>query len=237
MEKYKMNGYIDYQITNLQCFIQKLSDKQISLSNPTSFYVFPYQLMEYENKNSEKMIDCGFITADNSPKRLQIYRQLLTKGIKVQNINGWGMMRDNLLFRCKVLVNVHHNDEYNIYESLRCDRCIYNKVIVISETSYRDDLDDDLKLYRITVPYNKIAETVEIVVQNYELLYNNFTFDGGENILNKEMIDIETPVILGNIKILPYSYHRYWDDGEIKYVYHAGGNTPTKFERIKNILI
>ena len=54
--------------------------------------------------------------------------------------------------------------------------------------------------------------------------------------LNKEMIDIETPVILGNIKILPYSYHRCWDDGEIKYVYHAGGNTPTKFERIKKIL-
>ena len=70
-----------------------------------------------------------------------------------------------------------------------------------------------------------------------ELLYNNFTFDGGENILNKETIDIKTPVILGNIKILPYSYHRCWDDGEIKYVYHAGGNTLTKFERIKKMLI
>jgi hypothetical protein len=69
-----------------------------------------------------------------------------------------------------------------------------------------------------------------------EILYNNFTFDGGENILNKEIMDIETPVILGNIKILPYSYHRCWDDGEIKYVYHAGGSTPTKFERIKNVL-
>jgi hypothetical protein len=50
------------------------------------------------------------------------------------------------------------------------------------------------------------------------------------------MNDIETPVILGNIKILPYSYHRCWDDGEIKYVYHAGGSTPTKFERIKQVL-
>jgi len=69
-----------------------------------------------------------------------------------------------------------------------------------------------------------------------EILYNNFTFNGGENILNKEMMDIETPVILGNIKILPYSYHRCWDDGEIKYVYHAGGNTGTKFERIKQVL-
>jgi hypothetical protein len=69
-----------------------------------------------------------------------------------------------------------------------------------------------------------------------ELLYDNFTFNGGENILNKEITDIETPVILNNIKILPYSYHRYWDDGEIKYVYHAGGNTGTKLERIKRTL-
>ena len=69
-----------------------------------------------------------------------------------------------------------------------------------------------------------------------EILYDNFTFDGGENILNKDIVDIETPIILNNIKILPYSYHRYWEDGEIKYVYHAGGSTPTKFERIKRIL-
>jgi hypothetical protein len=69
-----------------------------------------------------------------------------------------------------------------------------------------------------------------------EILYENFKFDGGENILNKNNKDIEVPIILGNIKILPYSYHRYWEDGEIKYVYHAGGNTGTKLERIKKIL-
>ena len=70
-----------------------------------------------------------------------------------------------------------------------------------------------------------------------ELLYENFKLDGGENILNKRIEDIENPIILGNIKILPYSYHRCWDDGEIKYVYHAGGSTPTKFKRIKQTLI
>ena len=69
-----------------------------------------------------------------------------------------------------------------------------------------------------------------------EILYENFKFVGGENILNKNNEDIEIPIILGNIKILPYSYHRYWEDGEIKYVYHAGGNTGTKLERIKRIL-
>ena len=70
-----------------------------------------------------------------------------------------------------------------------------------------------------------------------EILYENFKINGGENILSKNNEDIEFPITLGNIKILPYSYHRYWDDGEIKYVYHAGGSTPTKLSRIKNIII
>lgn len=69
-----------------------------------------------------------------------------------------------------------------------------------------------------------------------ELIYDKFTVQGGENILNKNINDIETPIILDNIMILPYSYHRYWEDGEIKYVYHAGGNTGTKLERIKRII-
>jgi hypothetical protein len=69
-----------------------------------------------------------------------------------------------------------------------------------------------------------------------EILKPNFELDGGNNVLNKDSIDIENPIVLGNIKVLPYSYHRCWDDGEIKYVYHAGGNTPTKLERIKKVL-
>lgn len=69
-----------------------------------------------------------------------------------------------------------------------------------------------------------------------ELLFPIFTNEGGDNILHKKIEDIENPIKLGNIRVIPYSYHRYWDDGEIKYVYHAGGSTPTKMNRIKNLL-
>ena len=69
-----------------------------------------------------------------------------------------------------------------------------------------------------------------------ELIYDKFTGEGGENILNKNVDDIENPIKLDNIIILPYSYHRYWEDGKIDYIYHAGGSTPTKLNRIKNVL-
>jgi len=69
-----------------------------------------------------------------------------------------------------------------------------------------------------------------------ELIYENFKLEGGDNILNKTIDDIEFPVLLGNIRIIPFSYHRYWEDGVINYVYHAGGDTPSKLTRIKKIL-
>ena len=69
-----------------------------------------------------------------------------------------------------------------------------------------------------------------------EFLQDFFLLPGGENILNKSIEDIESPIVLNNIKIIPYSYHRCFEDGIMNYVYHAGGNTLTKMERIKNIL-
>jgi hypothetical protein len=69
-----------------------------------------------------------------------------------------------------------------------------------------------------------------------ELIYENFKLEGGENILNKTIDDIESFILLSNIRILPFSYHRCWEDGIINYVYHAGGDTPSKLNRIKKII-
>lgn len=69
-----------------------------------------------------------------------------------------------------------------------------------------------------------------------EILNHHYHEIGGENILNNLTEDIEQPTILKNIKVLPYLYSRNYMDGEIKYIYHAGGSTPTKFERLKEIL-
>ena len=69
-----------------------------------------------------------------------------------------------------------------------------------------------------------------------EILIDTYSQPGGENISNRLSDDLVSPITLGNVKILPYSYHRCFEDGEMSYIYHAGGNTLTKTERIKNIL-
>jgi hypothetical protein len=69
-----------------------------------------------------------------------------------------------------------------------------------------------------------------------EILCGHFTHPKASNLLNKEVIDLKNPLEIENIKILPYSYHRCWEDGTHKYIYHAGGDTPTKLQRVKRVL-
>lgn len=69
-----------------------------------------------------------------------------------------------------------------------------------------------------------------------ELLQIKFSLEGGENILNKQIEDLGSPLKLDNVVILPYSYHRYFENEDMKYVFHAGGNTGTKTQRIKKVL-
>jgi hypothetical protein len=69
-----------------------------------------------------------------------------------------------------------------------------------------------------------------------EILIDKFNLPGGENILNKDIVDLTSSIKLDNVLVIPFSYHRCFEDGEIKFLYHAGGNTHTKYSRIKSIL-
>jgi hypothetical protein len=65
---------------------------------------------------------------------------------------------------------------------------------------------------------------------------DKFSLANGGNILNKDIEDLSGPLKLDNVVILPYSYHRYFENPVMDYVYHAGGNTGTKTSRIKQVL-
>tara|TARA_B110000285_G_scaffold155621_1_gene173626 strand:- start:2638 stop:2907 length:270 start_codon:yes stop_codon:yes gene_type:complete len=55
--------------------------------------------------------------------------------------------------------------------------------------------------------------------------------------LNEMLLeDLEEPLQLGDLTVLPYKYHLTTLDREIPFVFHAGGDTPTKHERIKKAL-
>ncbi len=174
-----IDGIIDYQYDNKSFFLKKMRDQHDHPEQlPLSYHILPYQLNDRENAEQDKIYDCAMIGM-NSDRRRNIYQQLLKRGVRVLNVEGWGFMRDNLLFRCKVLVNVHFSEDYQIYETIRCDRCTWNNMIVVTEESFSDSQQDStnsnkiLEKYRIDCAYENIVDMVKHVLDHYDAMYQH----------------------------------------------------------------
>lgn len=156
---------LDYSLSNIECYLPYKSN----------IYYLPYMVNKNEIFNYDKIYNVAAVGCwDDS------YRMNITN--KIQNINiidGFGMDRDERLFKHKILLNVHFNERFKIFEQLRCNRCIFNKMIVITERSLH--INDELKEYIIECDYDDLVSTTKHVLENYDFYYNkifkNFDID------------------------------------------------------------
>jgi hypothetical protein len=151
---------IDYSFSNIE-YLKQLN---------RSCKYLPYQVNESEIFNYPKIQDVVSIGWE-SDRRLYIRTQLLQKNIQVNHIDCvFGNERDQILFKYKILVNVHFKEEYKVFEEMRCNRCIFNKMIVISEKSVHNE-NNRLKKYMIECEYSEIPDMVEKVLNGYDYYY------------------------------------------------------------------
>ena len=173
--------------------------KENIIYNKDSYYL-PYQVNNKEIYNYEKKNDVCYIGHPFGNYRLDLLNEIKKK-IKIDIIgqntdpklinmwgNKWGFERDNLSFRYKILVNIHHNEHFLINEQMRINRCIFNKVIVISESGINNDL-LHLQKYIIFVKYENLLDKVLEVLDNYEYYYNKIYNDFNIDNINKHYED------------------------------------------------
>jgi hypothetical protein len=110
-------------------------------------------------ETNTKRFDVGICAIRGSVRRNMIYQALQSKGVRVIDINAWGDKRDTLIAQCKILLNIHYTEEYQIFEHLRCDRWIMAGLNVVSEPSSSDSLLDIAPSMTI-VPYEKLVDTI-----------------------------------------------------------------------------
>ena len=112
-----------------------------------------------------------------SEERTKIMNDVLKTGISIDFIMGWGQQRDNDLFKYKILVNVQGGKRpYNIFEEMRCNRCIFNKMIIVTEK--RKYLDDNpLRKYIIECESVDIPATLLHVLKNYKQIHQKLFAD------------------------------------------------------------
>ena len=206
----KFNNFkiFDYSYENILFIKEYLKHYNIKYEN--EIIHLPYQFNLKENlilkKNDEYLYDIGIINAeikkDKSNNndliylRSEIYHKLLDdKKYKIKNILGWGEERDNIINKCKIILNVHNFKCFNIHESIRCDRLVFAKNIVVSDYSkYYDKLDicnnifyekyENLitlcyKILENFDEYNKIVKNLDIlsIINKRKEAIQNIKFD------------------------------------------------------------
>lgn len=149
---------------------------------------FPYIYNPDEIYNFKKTDDICGINLESSERRCEFLNNLLSKNIKIYNIEKWGETRDNILFKYKIILNISSQEDYNIFETMRCNRCLFNKMIIISEEKYRTDLID----YANHILFANITDIPELVVKvlsNYEYYYKKLDLDNIDYTLNNHLIN------------------------------------------------
>jgi hypothetical protein len=177
-EKQNIN-IIDYSYANLK-YYNNLKNKILYL---------PYQI-NYDEiiQNTNKTKDICLIGDVIPENRQNIINLLKEKNINVDIISGFGQKRDEELFKYKIILNISFLKDFTIFESIRCDRCIFNKMIVISDM--KEDIEKYyLKDYVIFEEYENIPDVVVNVLHNYDYYHNklfkNFNLEIIANKINE----------------------------------------------------
>ena len=132
--------YIDYSPENIELYTNK------------NILYLPYQV-NYKEIHNFKKTEGVAVVGTSSDYRLEVFNKISNMKIPISGVTGWNATRDNVLFRHKILLNLHYSPTYNIFEIIRCFRCTLNKIIVISEHSNNSDLLEfkDYIIFVITV--------------------------------------------------------------------------------------
>jgi hypothetical protein len=105
--------------------------------------------------------DVGFVGGLND-RRLFILNELKKLDIKVLICEDWGRERDINLAKCKYILNIHWNDEYKIFETIRCNRLLQAGIKIISEDSI--DMYENPNLLKCV--YDNLIKFTEDLIKN-----------------------------------------------------------------------
>ena len=160
VKKFYDMGYkvIDYSESNLKYI-------------PNAIHL-PYQITSKETEilkgfSKDIIYDVCIVNCAINRRRM-ILNKLLDKGIKAIDVRGWKDERDKTIGKSKILLNVHFDDKFKIYESIRCDRWLYAGKTIISETS--EEIGDPFVAKNtIWCPYNEIVDVVINTLKSFEL--------------------------------------------------------------------
>jgi hypothetical protein len=107
----------------------------------------------------EQDIDVLFY-GDISPRRAHILNRLRETGIKVVVVSDlYGVERDALIARAKVVLNIHNHDGIKALETPRVFYLLANRKAVVTEAKQGVEIEPDLRCAMALSPYESLVQT------------------------------------------------------------------------------
>ena len=183
-----LNKIIEYSKIVTIIDYSKENVKILELNNVKNTIYFPYIYNKKEIYNiSKTKLICG-ICLDNTVTRKQIINEKSFKQFNINNIKGWNEIRDKELFQHKILINLSADIDYNMFETIRCYRCLFNKMIIISDNKYNNNLID----YKEHILFSKVEDMPQLIskiINNYNYYYKKLNLDNINIKLNDHLIN------------------------------------------------
>ena len=144
--KYPIKLFYDYSLSNIHILFEN------GIKN-TKHIPYVYNPPEINFLKSQRLLnnfeyDIGIICSSGKftnniehlkpPRRKELVSYLISKGIRINIIQGFNKQRDIELAKCKCILNIHGSyiDEPSmIFEHIRCDRLLMAGYSILSETS------------------------------------------------------------------------------------------------------
>jgi hypothetical protein len=176
MLKRNINRMQDNDIVEIWDY--SISNYNILKKNNISVKYVPFKLsidkiLEYRSlHSSNKIYDIAFC-GQIGPYRKAIIDKLKIRGKNLLILdNNYTILRDIEIGKAKLLINIHYDETYKVFESVRCEPWLSSGFPVLTESS----LDDDPRA--ITVPYeylvDKACEIIESI--DYKEKCSNIVF-------------------------------------------------------------
>ena len=162
-------NYIDWSPCNIPYY---------SSCPESSIDLLSYQVNYDEIFNNPKSKDVCMFVSRYSEYREKIFNRCRDVHPTITAIAGFGKKRDELLFQHKILINASLEPDCSVLEQFRVNRCIYNRMIIISDKKEDSDMDFILNKYIIYVDYldipNKVLDVLNRYQEIYDQIYRNF---------------------------------------------------------------
>ena len=155
-------GFIDYSAANISV-LESWGATEVILM-PLGFVPELHRL-----RNIKPMHDLLFYGGRNR-RRIELLKKIKDTGVNLHYLHGvYGQERDHFIERSKVVLNLHLYDS-EIFELVRVNYLMHNKVCVLTEINETTIIDEQLKELFVCSPRERLASSALDILEQPDVI-------------------------------------------------------------------